>query len=112
MGSSRYEQVLIQENPQLKSYYHTLESKIGYRLILGDTRHLGYYENETWWPFSLGSALRAMEDKLAASLNLGRGAYVLDTGSGVGHVAIYLLAKYGYNVQGIDIIDHRVSKFR
>ncbi|KAE8342335.1 S-adenosyl-L-methionine-dependent methyltransferase [Aspergillus arachidicola] len=36
-----------------------------------------------------------MEDKLAASLNLPPGAYVLDAGCGVGHVAINLATNYG-----------------
>lgn len=112
MGQVEDGQVLIRDNPQLQSYYHTLESRIGYRLLLGGTRHFGYYENDTWWPFPLSSALRAMEDKLAAALNLGRGAYILDAGCGIGHVAIHLHTKYGYKIQGIDIVDHHILKSR
>ncbi|KPM41521.1 hypothetical protein AK830_g4998 [Neonectria ditissima] len=102
----------VNSNPQLQSYYQTLESRIGYRFILGGTRHFGYYENDTYWPFPLSRALRAMEDKLAASLDLPKGAYVLDAGCGVGHVALHLASKYGYRVQGIDIIDHHIEKAR
>ncbi|EKV19534.1 putative methyltransferase type 11 protein [Penicillium digitatum] len=106
------EQPLIDNNPMLQSYYHSLESRIGYRIILGGTRHFGYYEHDTWWPFPLSRALRTMEDKLAASLELERGAYVLDAGCGVSHVAIHLAAKHGLKVQGIDIVDHHIVKAR
>ena len=106
------QQSLIKDNPQLQSYYHSLESRIGYRLLLGGTRHFGYYEHDTWWPFPLSRALRAMEDKLAASLGLEQGSYVLDAGCGVGHVAIHLVGQHGYKVQGIDIVDHHIVKSR
>lgn len=52
-----------------------------------------------------------MEDKLAASLNLGRGAYILDARCGIG-VAIHLATKYGYKDQGINIINHHILKSR
>lgn len=35
---------LINHNPSLQSYYTSLESRIGYRLFLGGTRHFGYYQ--------------------------------------------------------------------
>ncbi|RDW60411.1 SAM-dependent methyltransferase [Aspergillus mulundensis] len=103
---------LVDNNPQLQGYYHSLESRIGYRLLLGGTRHFGFYEHDTWWPFPLGRALRAMEDKLAASLDLPPGAHVLDAGCGVGHVAIHLASKYGYRVDAIDVVEHHLAKAR
>lgn len=112
MESAQDEQALLEDNPQLQSYYHSLESRIRYRLLLRGTRHFGYYEHDTWWPFPLSRALRAMEDKLAALLDLKQGAYVLDAGCGVGHVAIHLVTKHGYKVQGIDIVDHHIVKSR
>lgn len=36
-------QPLINDNPHLQSYYQSLESRIGYRLVLGGTRHFGYW---------------------------------------------------------------------
>jgi ubiquinone/menaquinone biosynthesis C-methylase UbiE len=51
-----------------------------------------------------------MEDKLAASLNLPPGAYVLDAGCGVGHVAIHLARKHGLKVHAIDIVQHHLDK--
>ncbi|KAJ5501540.1 hypothetical protein N7453_006357 [Penicillium expansum] len=112
MAPAEDEQPLIDNNPMLQSYYQSLESRIGYRLILGGTRHFGYYEHDTWWPFPLTRALRAMEDKLVATLELERGAYVLDAGCGVCHVAIHLATKHGFRIQGIDIIDHHIVKAR
>lgn len=51
---------------------------MGYtRFVLGGTRHFGYYEHGTWWPFPLSRALLAMEDKLAASLGLAPGGSIL-----------------------------------
>lgn len=106
------QQPLIDNNPQLQSYYHSLETRIGYHLVLGGARHFGYYEHDTYWPFPFGRALRAMEDKLASLLGLGRGAQVLDAGCGDGHVAMRLASKHGYNVQAIDVVDHHVFKAR
>lgn len=34
---------LISDNPELQSYYQSLESRVGYRLVLGGTRHFGYW---------------------------------------------------------------------
>ena len=74
----------------IQSYYDTWESRIGYKLLLGGTRHFGYYDPGTLWPFPLTPALRRMEDYLYASLDLPEGAKVLDAGCGVGHVALHL----------------------
>ncbi|KAL4776585.1 S-adenosyl-L-methionine-dependent methyltransferase [Aspergillus nidulans var. acristatus] len=103
---------LINNNPQIQTYYRSLESRLGYRLLLNGARHFGFYENDTWWPFPLSKALRAMEDKLAALLNLPPGSYVLDAGCGVGHVAIHLASKHGLRIKGIDIVEHHLLKAR
>jgi len=87
----------------LQSYYASLESRIGYRFILGGTRHFGYWKSDTWWPFPLTPALRAMEQQLYQSLDLPAGSFVLDAGCGVGHVAMYM-ARKGLKVSGIDIV--------
>jgi cyclopropane fatty-acyl-phospholipid synthase-like methyltransferase len=101
---------LINSNPKLQSYYSTLESRVGYKLFLGGTRHFGYYEPNTRWPFPIGRALRRMEDKLAELLNLPPGSNVLDAGCGVGHVALHLATKFKYRIQGIDVVSHHIGK--
>jgi sterol 24-C-methyltransferase len=110
MASSDKE-ALINPNRSLQSYYASLESRIGYRLVLGGTRHFGYYDVDTYWPFPIGKALRAMEDHLFDTLGQKKGAQVLDAGCGVGHVAIHL-AQRGLHVQGIDVVDHHIQKAR
>jgi ubiquinone/menaquinone biosynthesis C-methylase UbiE len=100
---------LINANPLLESYYESLESRIGYRLVLGGTRHFGYYEKDTYWPFPVGKALRAMEEKLFQALNLPEGSRVLDAGCGVAHVALYM-ARRGLRITAIDYMDRHVAK--
>ncbi|KAK9372071.1 S-adenosyl-L-methionine-dependent methyltransferase [Lipomyces chichibuensis] len=104
MPSSDQEALIAVQN-----YYSTLESRLGYRLVLGGTRHFGYYDVDTYWPFPIDGALRAMEDRLFDSLGLKSGAKVLDAGCGVGHVAINM-ARRGLRVQGIDVVNHHIQK--
>ena len=103
---------LLRENSSLQRYYHTLESRIGYKLVLGGTRHFGYYETDTYWPFPLIKHLRQMETHLFQNLQLREGALVLDAGCGVGHVAITAAAQHGLQIQGIDVVDHHLEKAR
>jgi len=102
---------LINKNQPLQPYYAAFESRIEYRLVLGGTRHFGFYTPGTYWPFPIGKALRAMEDNLIGTLTLEKGSKVLDAGCGVGHVAIHL-AEAGYRVHGIDVVDHHIVKAR
>ncbi|KAL2266654.1 hypothetical protein VTJ83DRAFT_6006 [Remersonia thermophila] len=100
---------IINPNPMLDQYYRSFESRIGYRLVLGDTRHHGWYEEGTYWPFPVGKALRRMEEKLFQALGLPEGSQVLDAGCGVGHVALYM-ARRGLRITGIDYMDIHVAK--
>ncbi len=100
---------LIKPNAPLESYYKSFESRIGYRLVLGGTRHFGFYEEGTYWPFPVGKALRAMEEKLFRALDLPEGSQVLDAGCGVGHVALYM-ARNGLRITAIDVMDHHLAK--
>ncbi|KAI1100642.1 S-adenosyl-L-methionine-dependent methyltransferase [Jackrogersella minutella] len=101
---------VINSNPQLQSYYYSIESRLGYRLLLGGTRHFGYWDHDTYWPFPLSKGLRNMEDKLAEALALPQGSQVLDAGCGVGHVALRMAKTHGLRVEAIDIVDHHVAK--
>lgn len=99
----------IDRNEALQGYYHALESRIGYQLVLGGTRHFGYYERDVYNPFPIGFALRRMEDHLAKTLHLPAGSVVLDAGCGVGHVALRLAESHSLQVQGIDVVDHHIA---
>ncbi|QSZ28644.1 hypothetical protein DSL72_003143 [Monilinia vaccinii-corymbosi] len=103
---------LISENYALQEYYHTLESRLGYHIVLGGTRHFGYYERDKYNPFPIGAALHRMEDYLAKTLSLPSGSQVLDAGCGVGHVALRLAKSHLLEVQGIDVVDHHLEKAR
>lgn len=101
---------IINDNPAIQSYYDSLESRLGYRFILGGTRHFAYWDRDTYFPFPLGPALRRMEQKLLETLDLPAGARVLDAGCGVGHVALYMASRGGLRIEAIDIVDHHVAK--
>lgn len=94
----------------IQAYYDSIESRLGYRLLLGGTRHIGYYVSETSWPWPISAALRRMEAKLLAALGCPKGARVLDAGCGVGHVALYMARNGGFHVDCIDLTPHHVTK--
>jgi ubiquinone/menaquinone biosynthesis C-methylase UbiE len=109
MATQKQDSAKHMADPSLKSYYESLESRIGYRLVLGGTRHFGYYDNASSSAFPVGRALRAMEEKLFQALDLPKDAQVIDAGCGIGHVALYM-ARRGLRITGIDIIDHHITK--
>lgn len=98
---------LINHNPSLQSYYASLETRLGFRLVLGGTKHYGYYQPNSTWPFPITAALRRMEDYLFSSMKLQPGARVLEAGCGVGHVAVHFASK-GVQVYGIDVVKNHV----
>ncbi|ATY59712.1 Methyltransferase type 11 [Cordyceps militaris] len=102
---------VIGDHPAVQTLYQSLESRIGYRLVLGGTRHFGYWERDTWRMLPVGGPLRRMEEKLFESLDLPPGSRVLDAGCGVGHVSLYLAGR-GLQMTGIDITDHHLEKAR
>ncbi|KAI0430886.1 S-adenosyl-L-methionine-dependent methyltransferase [Xylaria sp. FL1042] len=105
----------INPNPRLQSYYASLESVLGYDLLLGGTRHFGYYEDpKSYNPFPLSGSLRRMEEQLFQALHVSSSnssARVLDAGCGNGHVARYM-ARKGLRVTGIDVVERHVRKAR
>jgi len=103
------EEPLINQNQTLQDYYSSLESRIGYRLVLGGTRHFGYWTKDTLWPFPINKALRTMEYHLFNTLHLEKSSLVLDAGCGVAHVAIHM-ARRGLRVSCIDVVDRHVSR--
>lgn len=90
-------------------YYDRTESRIGYRVFLGGTKHFGLYEpGESKWRFD--KALRRMEERLASALALPYDSYLLDAGCGMGDVSRALAARHGLRVEGIDILDFNIAE--
>ncbi|PSK46124.1 Sterol 24-C-methyltransferase erg-4 [Elsinoe australis] len=110
MGADK--KTLFEKHPQLQKYYASWESRLGYKLLLGDTRHFGYYDHDTYWPFPINAGLEAMEQKLLGKLKLPSESHVLDAGCGCGNVAKYMARKGGLHVQCIDLVDRHVRKTR
>jgi sterol 24-C-methyltransferase len=89
-------------------YFKMMESRLGYDLLLGGTKHFGLYRpGDPAWNWQ--AALRRMEDKLGKELALPEESRVLDAGCGVGDVAGYLAQHYGLYVCGIDILDFNIT---
>jgi sterol 24-C-methyltransferase len=92
-------------------YYQKLESRLSYRLLLGGTKHFGYYPRGSG-RLSMATAMRLMEDKLARTLDLPPGSRVLDAGCGEGDVAVRLCRRFGLEVDGVDLLGFNLEKAR
>lgn len=95
-------------NPTVQEYYGSFESRLGYWLLLGNTRHCGLWNKDTIFPFPVGQGQRAMEDKLFSRLGLKPGSKVLDAGAGSGYVAMHMASK-GLDITAIDITPFHVE---
>lgn len=93
----------------VKKYYHTKESRLGYMLFLRGAKHFGYYDKGDL-SFLFSPALRKMEQKIGEALNLKPGDKVLDAGSGMGIVSRNLASWFGYKITGIDILDFNLTR--
>lgn len=96
----------MHKNPVV-TYYHSFESKLGYRL-LGGVKHFGYYpvgqEN-----IPTLKAQELMNEQLAQTLALPAGSKILDAGCGEGGVSLYLAKHYGMQMTGIDLLDFNIA---
>lgn len=92
-------------------YYRSPESRLAYRLLLGGTKHFGYYP-EGSGRLSMAAAMRRMEDKLGQTLALPPGSRVLDAGCGEGDVAIRLHTRFGLEVDGVDLLEPNLRRAR
>lgn len=96
---------------QVIAYYRRLESRLGYTLLLGGTKHFGYYPDGTGG-LSMATAMRRMEDKLGATLDLPPGSRVLDAGCGQGDAALRLRTRFGLDVDGVDLLEFNLRRAR
>jgi len=96
---------------QVIDYYRRLESRLGYTLLLGGTKHFGWYPPGSE-RLPMRAALPLMEDRLGRALDLPRGALVLDAGCGRGAVALRMATAFGLHVEGVDILTGDISHAR
>jgi SAM-dependent methyltransferase len=83
-------------------YFQRAESRLLYAVLLGGTKHFGYYpagQRTT----SERQAQRRMHDLLAERLRLQSGQRVLDAGCGQGRVAVDLARRYGCRAVGVTV---------
>lgn len=90
------------------SYFNTGESRWGYSLLLKGTKHFGYYPKGKERIF-MKNAQSLMELELGKRLNKPKNSLILDAGSGEGNVAIYLAQKFGFRIEGVDLLDFAVK---
>lgn len=95
------------KNPVI-DYYHSLESRLGYRYLKG-VKHFGYYPEDQEGISKL-EAQMLMNEELAKRLSLPAGLRVLDAGCGEGNVALYLAEKRGLHIDGIDLLDFNINR--
>jgi sterol 24-C-methyltransferase len=93
----------VDPQQQVVAYYRRLESRLGYTLLLGGTKHFGWYPPGSR-RLSMRAAMTLMEDRLGRALDLPRGALVLDAGCGRGAVAVRMATAFGLRVEGVDIL--------
>jgi len=92
-------------------YYDRTESRIGYQVLLGGTKHFGWYESGDR-SYDFARALIRMEDQLGNQLGLPKDSSVLDAGCGTGAVARAMASRFQLNVTGIDILDFNLDAAR
>lgn len=91
---------------RLNNYY--IESRIGYDLVLGGSKHFGFYpKNKRIFE---REAQILMQDLIAKKLGLSKRDKVLDAGCGQGIVSTYLSKKFGCKIEGITIPPFEIKK--
>lgn len=88
-------------------YYHSTESRFGYRLLKG-IKHFGYYP-EGKEDLPILEAQMLMNEQLATALALPANSHVLDAGCGEGNVALYLAKNHSVRVDGIDLLNFNIA---
>lgn len=97
----------MSNNPVI-DYYHSVESRFGYRLLKG-VKHFGYYPAGKE-DLPVLEAQMLMNEQLATTLALPAGKRVLDAGCGEGNVSLYLAQRHKMTMEGIDLLDSNIAK--
>jgi sterol 24-C-methyltransferase len=98
-----------EKTQQIIDYYHTRESLWGYNLLLNGVKHFGYYP-EGQEHIGLHAAITNMMDQVGRRMDLSAGSRILDAGCGEGATTLRLADKFGFQVEGIDILDFNIER--
>lgn len=96
---------------EVRAYYERTETRIGFNLVMGGSKHFGFYPDGTA-NIDEHKAQVNMQELLARRLQVGQDDLVLDAGCGQGIVATYLAKKFGCCVSGITIVPFEVQSAR
>lgn len=99
------------EHEQVIGYFSRRESRLGYRLLLGGSQHMGFYPSRHAG-ISEAEAQRIYHDLVAERLGLCGGERLLDAGCGQGVVSSDLAARYDVKVDGVTIVPFEVEASR
>ena len=94
----------------IQDYYDSRHTRCGYRLVLSDRRHFGYYPNAKASCFPILPALRTMEERIYRALGSPMGSRLLDAGCGTGHTALYMASAGNNAVEGVDIVERHILR--
>lgn len=94
---------------QVKRYYHSLESIIGYRLVVGGVKHFGIHPDAAN-PVSIAEAQNHENEVIAKALELSPSMKILECGCGEGSSANYIAAKYNVEITGIDLLPRNITR--
>jgi len=87
-------------------YYSRVGSRLGYKLVMKDSQHFGYYNDAH---DSERTAQQKYHEEFSKLLDLEPGMNVLDAGCGQGVVACYLTKYKDVHVTGITIVPYEVK---
>lgn len=102
---------MIDPQKKTRDYYGSLESRLGYSLVMWDAKHFGYYPDKVA-NISEQKALELHQDLIAQKLGLKKDQIILDAGCGRGVTACYIANKYNANIVGVDLLDFEIAKAR
>jgi cyclopropane fatty-acyl-phospholipid synthase-like methyltransferase len=96
-----------------KEHFHRLnkyfeKSKLGYNLLLGGSKHFGFYPKEK--DITEKEAQIFLQELVGDKLNLSSSNIVLDAGCGQGVVSTFLARKYDCHIEGITMLPFEVDE--
>jgi ubiquinone/menaquinone biosynthesis C-methylase UbiE len=95
----------------VKEYYNTKESKWGYFFVMGQSQHIGFYDDrDNSTKLKEKVAQKKLHDQIVKYLKPSDTDKILDIGCGQGFVASDLAKRYNLNITGIDITPYMITR--